>query len=218
MVIILTTLPWWHWPHNSVTESEYIRLKAVIFLTNIRILMLVTEIRRGGTNWISYMSFTYRSCTNWGKNRQHFSTNPVRFANSAFKCSHKVQNESSDAMMTGTVRDSALRPCKEFSLRSALHGRAVITQSVQRWAMGWTIGVLGFDSRRGLGIFLFPNASRTALRPAQSPIQWVPGALSLGVKRPGREADHSPPFSAEVKEWVELYLHSPIRLHGVVLS
>jgi hypothetical protein len=32
----------------------------------------------------------------------------------------------------------------------------------------------------------------------------------------GREADHSPSSSAEVKEWVELYLHSPIRLHGVV--
>jgi hypothetical protein len=25
----------------------------------------------------------------------------------------------------------------------------------------------------------------------------------------GREADHSPPSSAEIKEWVELYLHSP---------
>jgi hypothetical protein len=35
------------------------------------------------------------------------------------------------------------------------------------------------------------------------------GALSLGVKRLGREADHSPPSSAEVKECVELYLHSP---------
>jgi hypothetical protein len=32
------------------------------------------------------------------------------------------------------------------------------------------------------------------------PIQWVAGALSLGVKRPGRQADHSPSFSAEVKE------------------
>jgi hypothetical protein len=40
----------------------------------------------------------------------------------------------------------------------------------------------------------------------------------LGVKRPGREADHSPPSRAEVKEWVELHIHSPIRLHGVVLS
>jgi hypothetical protein len=25
----------------------------------------------------------------------------------------------------------------------------------------------------------------------------------------GREADHSPPSSAEVKEWVELYFHFP---------
>jgi hypothetical protein len=47
------------------------------------------------------------------------------------------------------------------------------------------------------------------LGPTQPPIQWVWGALSLGVKRPGREADHSPPSSAEVKECVELYLHSP---------
>jgi hypothetical protein len=68
--------------------------------------------------------------------------------------------------------------------------------------MGWTIEVLGFDSRRGLGIFPSTTVSRTALGPTQPPIQWVPGALSLGVKRPGREADHSPSFSAEVKtEW-----------------
>jgi hypothetical protein len=31
----------------------------------------------------------------------------------------------------------------------------------------------------------------------------------MGVKRLGREADHSPPSSAEVKEYVELNLHSP---------
>jgi hypothetical protein len=30
----------------------------------------------------------------------------------------------------------------------------------------------------------------------------------LGVNRPGREADHSPPSNAEVKDSVELYLHS----------
>jgi len=42
----------------------------------------------------------------------------------------------------------------------------------------------------------------------QGPIQWVPRAFSLGVKRPWREADHSPPSSAEIKECVELYLES----------
>jgi hypothetical protein len=35
------------------------------------------------------------------------------------------------------------------------------------------------------------------------------GALSLGVKWQGREADHSPPSSAEIKEYMKLYLHSP---------
>jgi hypothetical protein len=34
---------------------------------------------------------------------------------------------------------------------------------------GRMIGVLGFDSRRGLGIFLFTTASRTALGPNQPP-------------------------------------------------
>jgi hypothetical protein len=47
------------------------------------------------------------------------------------------------------------------------------------------------------------------LGPTQPPIQWVPGAFSLGVKRPGREGDHSAASSAEVKECVELYLDSP---------
>jgi hypothetical protein len=52
----------------------------------------------------------------------------------------------------------------------------------------------------GAGIFLFTPVSGTALEPTHPPIQWVPGALSLEVKRPEREADHSPPSSAEVKE------------------
>jgi hypothetical protein len=43
--------------------------------------------------------------------------------------------------------------------------RAVIAPSVQRWARGWTIGVLQFDSRRWLGIFLFTTASRMAPGP-----------------------------------------------------
>jgi hypothetical protein len=70
-------------------------------------------------------------------------------------------------------------------------------------------GVRGFDSWQGLGIFLFTTTSRMTLGHTQSSIQWVPGALSLGVKQPGHEADHSPPSSAEVKECVELYIYSP---------
>jgi hypothetical protein len=40
----------------------------------------------------------------------------------------------------------------------------------------------------------------------------------VGVKRPGREADHSRPSSAEVKDAWSYTSTLPIRLHGVVLS
>jgi hypothetical protein len=43
--------------------------------------------------------------------------------------------------------------------------------------------------------FLFSTSSRPALGSAQLPIQWV-----LRVKRPGHEADHSPPTSAEIEK------------------
>jgi hypothetical protein len=79
------------------------------------------------------------------------------------------------------------------------------------------IGVQGFEVPAGAEDFLFSTASRPTLGPTQPPIQWVPEVLSLEVKRPGREDDHSPHSSAEVKNaW--RYTSTPIRLHGVVLS
>jgi len=56
-----------------------------------------------------------------------------------------------------------------------------------------------FDSRWGLGIFLFTTVSRTAFRPIQPHIEWISEPLSLGEKRSGREADNLPPSSSEVK-------------------
>jgi hypothetical protein len=61
-------------------------------------------------------------------------------------------------------------------------------------------------------------ASRPVLGPNRPPIQWVPEALSLGVKRLGREADHSSPASAEFKKAWSYASTLPVRLHGVVLS
>jgi len=51
---------------------------------------------------------------------------------------------------------------------------------------------------------LLATASRPVLGPTQLPIQWVPGALTAGVKRPGIAADHSPPSRAEVKMCVAI--------------
>jgi len=48
-------------------------------------------------------------------------------------------------------------------------------------------------------IILFVSAYRPTLGSTQPRIQRVPGFISLGIKRPGREADKLPPYSAEVK-------------------
>jgi hypothetical protein len=51
--------------------------------------------------------------------------------------------------------------------------------------------------------FFISTSSRTILGPTQPPIKLIPGALSPRVKRSGREADHVPPTSAEVKNtWI----------------
>jgi hypothetical protein len=55
-----------------------------------------------------------------------------------------------------------------------------------------------------------------ALGPTQPSIQWVPGALSLGVKRPGREADHYLHLVPRVKNKWSYNSTPPIRLRGVV--
>jgi hypothetical protein len=51
---------------------------------------------------------------------------------------------------------------------------------------------------RGLRVRV-PVESRIFTSPPEPTIPYVPGASSLEVKRQGREADHSPPTSVNVK-------------------
>jgi hypothetical protein len=77
--------------------------------------------------------------------------------------------------------------------------------SVVGIATAYGLDGLGIDSRWGRD---FSQLSKPTLRPTQPPVQWEPG-LSRGKVRPERDADPSPPSSAEVKNRVELYLYSP---------
>jgi hypothetical protein len=87
-------------------------------------------------------------------------------------------------------------------------------------ALGYGLDDLGSRVRLPAGAGNFYIHHRVQNGSGAHPASYPMGIRGpfLGVKRPEREADHSPPSSADVKECVELYLHSPVRLHGVVLS
>jgi hypothetical protein len=52
---------------------------------------------------------------------------------------------------------------------------------------GYRLDGSGFESRYGKDMFVFSETSKPALRPSQSPIEWVPGA-----RRSGREVNTHP--------------------------
>jgi hypothetical protein len=55
--------------------------------------------------------------------------------------------------------------------------------------MGWTMGVLGFDSQQRLEIFLFTTVSKNGPPSLSNEYQRL---FPWGVKRLGHEADYSP--------------------------
>jgi hypothetical protein len=75
-------------------------------------------------------------------------------------------------------------------------------------AMSYRLDYRGFGVRVSVGSNFLFSSSRPALGSTKPPSQWVPRALSPGVKRPGREADHSPPASVEVKKML-IYATTP---------
>jgi hypothetical protein len=76
-------------------------------------------------------------------------------------------------------------------------------------------GLIGRGSNPGrVKNFLYSTASRPALGPTKTPIQWVSGVLSPGIKRQGSEAGHSPfivPMLSDIHP-------APICFHGVMLN
>jgi len=59
--------------------------------------------------------------------------------------------------------------------------------------------------RNGLTKIVLPALRRSGCYECHTPMQWVPGALSPGVKRPGREADHTS-FQCRGRECVVLHI------------
>jgi hypothetical protein len=94
---------------------------------------------------------------------------------------------------------------------------AEVAQSVHR--SGYRLEDRGSVTSRGdNGIISLRHLVQTVsgTRPVSCPVGTAVNYLV--VKRPGRETDHSPPSSAEVKIARGYTSTAPIRLHGVVFS
>jgi hypothetical protein len=83
--------------------------------------------------------------------------------------------------------------------------RAVLDAVVKRKIPSKVVPVLNYAPRHKGLLGEWRYSSTHSLTSALDGGEW-------SASRPG------PPSSAEVKEWVELYLHSPIRLHGVGIT
>jgi hypothetical protein len=104
-----------------------------------------------------------------------------------------------------------------MKLRTAIE--AVIAQSVQRWATGWTVGVLGFDLWAGAGNFSLhhrvhnDSGAHSASYPMGTRGSFPGGKAAGGVKLTTHL--HLAPRSKN--DWSYTSTH-PIRLHDLVLS
>jgi hypothetical protein len=100
-----------------------------------------------------------------------------------------------------------------FFLFTTVSGSTLRT--IQFLPIQWVSGV-GIAQWYSAGLRAVWSGVRVpVLGPTRTPIQLVPGALSLDIKQPGREADHSPPSIAEVKDAWSYTFTPPIRLHVV---
>jgi hypothetical protein len=89
-------------------------------------------------------------------------------------------------------------------------GTHVSINRIQCIALGYGLDDRGSRVRFPAGAGNFSLHHRLQNGSGAHPASYTVGTRGSfpGVKRPGCEADHSPPSSAEVKEWVELFLHS----------
>jgi hypothetical protein len=102
-------------------------------------------------------------------------------------------------------RPASCQSLYRLSYRAILHSYATFAQngksnkSVERLATGWTTERSEFESRLGQEFsLLYVVQTGSAVHPTSCLMGT--GGSSPGVKRQGREADHSPQASAEVKK------------------
>jgi hypothetical protein len=94
-----------------------------------------------------------------------------------------------------------------------LYGKDANRDSSVGTATRYGLDSSGFEPRLGRN---FPHPSRSVPRPTEPPTEWVPG-LFHGGKVVGAWS-WPPHLAPRLKKRVELYLYSPLSLHGLLWS
>jgi hypothetical protein len=107
---------------------------------------------------------------------------------------------------------------RTFSLCSPYKYKDILKQSTRQRSRysDWLRGRSSSPGRGKNCSILHVVETGTGAHPASYPMG--AGTLSPGVKRPGRESDHSPPTTTELKRNSDPYIRSPISLHGAALN
>jgi len=83
--------------------------------------------------------------------------------------------------------------------------------------MGWTTG-FRFPAGALLGFFISPLRPDRLWGPLSHLSNGYGAVLPLGIKRPGRESDHSPPSSAKAPNVWSYTSTPPILLYGLEIN
>jgi hypothetical protein len=97
---------------------------------------------------------------------------------------HHNMRETVTPMIHARVGRRTRKVRDEYDVVDTVHGNREPGSSVSTClATGWTTGRSRFDPRQRQRIFPLTSVSRPTLGPTQPPVQWVPWALSPGLKR-----------------------------------
>jgi hypothetical protein len=120
--------------------------------------------------------------------------------------------ENRDVLYELNVKCDYARKCRRKFHRK-FHGNAVPkTTGIHTLIKRVTTTGLLLDSKAAIMHSMLTEEKLDEIGvPLEHTAQWVSGVKA----RPGRDADHSPPSSAEVENEEELYSSPPKRLHGV---
>jgi hypothetical protein len=128
------------------------------------------------------------------------------------------------AVLDAVVKRKIPRPYRESNLRTPIaHHCTFVTcsKSVETWIVLLFLPTVINHSFINVRAGNFSLHHRVQTGSGDHPSSYPMGTGGLfrwGLKRPGHEADHSPPSSAEVKNAWRYISTSSIRSHGVVLS